>query len=204
MTLNLGTISHGIKERKKIADFYPSPPHVTEALMRREKFEGLIWECASGAGDISRVLERTNPVFSSDIRKEPEVYGRKGMNFLLSNRDKVPNIVTNPPFMKAVDFVIHAKRRADKKIAMLLPLAFLEGRERFVERIFNHSAFPLKKVYVFCKRPEFKRGGVSGDNGMMVGIAWFVWEKGWTEAPTVGWIPPDEGMKIAGKRRRKK
>jgi len=201
--LNLGEISSQIKGRKEIADFYPTSPYVTEALMRREKFEGLIWECASGAGDMSRVLERHNTVFSSDIRKDHGVYGRKGVNFLISNRERVPNIVTNPPFMLAVDFVIHAKRRTEKKIAMFLPLAFLEGRERFVQRVFTHSVFPLKSVYVFCKRPNFGRQGIGGGQGMF-GFAWFVWERGWKEAPVVSWIPPDEGMQVAKKRRKRR
>jgi len=31
-------------------DFYSTPSWVTEALFEREKFEGKVWECASGSG----------------------------------------------------------------------------------------------------------------------------------------------------------
>ena len=33
--------------------FYPTPPYATEELLKREIFEGNIWEPAAGEGDIS-------------------------------------------------------------------------------------------------------------------------------------------------------
>jgi hypothetical protein len=31
-------------------DFYPTPTFATEELLKREKFDGAIWECACGDG----------------------------------------------------------------------------------------------------------------------------------------------------------
>lgn len=37
-------------------DFYPTPKYAVEELLKRETFEGNIWECACGEGDISKVF----------------------------------------------------------------------------------------------------------------------------------------------------
>jgi len=40
----------GFGKNRDSADFYPTPPQTTEALFKREKFDGLVWECACGDG----------------------------------------------------------------------------------------------------------------------------------------------------------
>lgn len=55
---------------RKELDFYPTPANAVIKFLEREKFEGDIWECACGRGDISIILEDFNyNVISSDIKR---------------------------------------------------------------------------------------------------------------------------------------
>lgn len=176
-----------VAKRKKFSeiDFYPTPSDVTEALMKREKFEGKIWECASGDGSMSRVLEKYNEVYSSDIRSENSVYGAKGVDFLYQTRIS-DNIITNPPFCKAFDFINHAKKHTRKKIAIFQRLLFLESIKRY--DLFNDPDFPLSKVLIFCKRVNLFEGGEKKKVSGTVAFAWFIWDKNYVGKPEVEWI----------------
>lgn len=173
----------GFGHNRAEADFYPTPPQTTEALFSRETFEGLVWECASGDGSMAKVIEKYNPCISSDIRTDDSIYGEKGVDFLNEYRE-VPNIITNPPYRLAQRFVERALLLAEKKVAMLLKLVFLESSSRY--RMFTTS--PLRTVYVFCKRqPIWVRGEV-GQNSGLIAYAWFVWDNSYNGKPYIEWI----------------
>ena len=94
--------------KRSRGDFYPTSRYAVEELLKREKFEGEIWECACGKGDISEVLiEHGYKVYSSDLFDRG--YGDKHIDFLKTFR-KTDNILTNPPFKYALDFIKHGKR----------------------------------------------------------------------------------------------
>lgn len=155
-------------------DFYPTPEWATEALFAKEHFIGDVWECAAGDGSMARVIEKHNFCHSTDIIE--------GIDFF-SSIEKSDNIITNPPYKYALEFINHAKELADKKIAMLLKLAFLEGQNRY--DFFQDEDFPLKSVYVFFKRLNFfpvKTGAG------MIAFAWYVWDKDYTGKPSIDWI----------------
>jgi hypothetical protein len=173
----------GFSTNRAEADFYPTPPSTTEALFKVEKFDGLVWECASGNGSMSKVIEKYNQCISSDIRTDTSVYGTKGIDFLKAKLF-ADNIITNPPYRDAQKFVEHALKLADKKVAMLLKLVFLESSARY--QLFKSS--PLKIVYVFCKRQTIYKEGIVGVNAGLIAYAWFVWDKNYTGKPTIDWI----------------
>jgi hypothetical protein len=84
-------------------DFFPTPPWATFALIENEKFSGEIWECACGDGTMSRVLAETGqPVRSTDLYDRG--FGESGVDFLTS-QSRADNIVTNPPYNCAEQFV---------------------------------------------------------------------------------------------------
>lgn len=186
-------------------EFYPTPTWATEALLAYEHFVGSIHEPACGDGAIAKVLiQKTGiPVYASDLYDRG--YGQTGVDFL-ENNDHFDNVITNPPYALAGEFVIHALERTSGKVAMFLRLAFLEGVERY-EKIF--SEMPPGRVYVFPNRvtlypativdgetvfPEKKGGGTTP-------YAWFIWDiqfdSGMTE---VYWINPS--FKTAGRKRK--
>jgi hypothetical protein len=167
-------------------DHYITPESTTKALMEREKFEGTIWECASGDGSMSKILESFNKTLSSDIRDDNEVYGRKGVDFLNDFQPfKFENIITNPPYRYAQQFVEKALSFDEvKKVAMLLKLSFLEGIGRY--NFFKST--PLKKVYVFCKRQGVYHADKEPNGSGLIAYAWFVWDKQYSGEPTIDWI----------------
>lgn len=175
--------------RRSPADFYPTPPEATEALLRVETFRHRrIWEPACGNGAISKVLEAAGyNVFSSDLHDRG--YGTPNVDFPASVDMYACNIVTNPPFSLVLPF---ARRAVDAtagtqrgKVALLLRLACLEGKAR---REFFESS-PLARVWVFSKRVQFKRPGWEDTGkGGMVAYAWYVWEHGHKGPPLLGWL----------------
>lgn len=173
------------------SDFYPTPPSATNALLDREIFVGNIWEPACGMGDISKeLIKRSYLVNSSDLNDYG--YGIPGKNFLNTNGlfadkfDMVDNIITNPPFNLALEFVEQSKKYANRKIAMFLKTAFLEGGKRY--DMFQDEHFPLKKVYQFSKRVNFGIHAGTHKNGGMIPFAWFVWDRDYKGKPYIEWI----------------
>ena len=102
----LGASSHTDKERHK-EDYYATEPKGTEVLLEVEQFLSNVWECACGEGHMSKVLEKNGyNVRSSDLidRGYGEVY-----DFLsLENTEWNGDIITNPPYRMAKEFVLKA------------------------------------------------------------------------------------------------
>lgn len=165
-------------------DFYPTDPIATKALLAEEEFVGSICEPACGDGAICKVLEDWGykNIIATDLIDRG--YGESPYDFLKSERTAA-NIITNPPFKLAQEFVEHSLRLTTGKVAMLCKLVFLEGQKR---KTFFETT-PLKRVYVFSKRIPFYRNGEKGDLGTsMIAFAWFVWEHGYEGEPTIKWI----------------
>ena len=164
-------------------DFYPTPAYAVEELLKRESFNGNIWECACGEGDISNVLIKNGfETISTDLVYRG--YGEQ-LDFLSSDLI-VDNIITNPPYKISLDFVLKSKKQCKKKIAMFLKTVWLESEIRY--NMFQDTEFPLKTVYQFSKRVTLYKGGVKMKNGGMVAYAWYVWDKDYVGKPTIEWI----------------
>ena len=100
-------------------------------------------------------------------------------------REPQMDIVTNPPYTYAKEFVEHAMDISSNgtKVAMLLKLTFLEGKKR--RELFDK--YPPMRVYVFSSRISCGKNGVF-TGGRAVAYAWFIWEKGVTRDPVIKWI----------------
>jgi len=160
---------------RKMNDFYSTPEIATIALLEREEFSGTIWEPACGDGAISKVLvDMGYQVESSDLIYRG--YGKGGVDFFQTKR-VVDNIITNPPYKTAAQFVHYAVLSTRKKVAMLLRLTFLETKTRLP----LFTKLPLARVYVFSKRLPFIEGNA-------IAYAWFVWEHGYAGKPNLEWL----------------
>lgn len=166
-------------------DFFPTPRWATHALIDNEPFDGEIWESACGNGAMSEVLELTGQrVISSDLHDRG--YGEGSVDFLTSSR-RAANIVTNPPYNAAEGFVEAGLKKADRKFALLLRLAFLEGANR-QRTIFTDN--PPSRVWVFSERITFYPAGAVQKGTGTTAYAWFVWDLG-TPTPTeLKWFKP--------------
>ncbi len=166
-------------------DFYPTPPWATYALADNEPFKGAIWECACGDGAMSEVfMDAGAKVESSDLYDRG--YGEIGHDFLTTDR-RASNIITNPPYHSAEGFVATALERADRKFALLLRLAFLEGANR--ARTIFHKA-PPSRVWVFSERITFYPKGVKPTSNGTTAYAWFVWDKDHAGRTELQWFAP--------------
>jgi hypothetical protein len=174
--------------KRKKSDFYETPYSITKQLLEVENFEGNILEPACGEKAISNLL---NNCIAYDLYKD-------GKDFLLDTT-LYDNIITNPPFSKAYEFILKAKQIAKKKIAYLLPLSYLHGKKRY-DFIWTDKSFPLARIYVFTRYPmlgEKLRKDGKYHTGMMV-YAWYIWEKNYIGEPSIRWI--DNNKYVIGAR----
>ena len=156
-----------VEDLRQSEDFYPTPEYVTLALLENYHFDGKIWEPACGDGRLSEVLLRYYPeVESSDLIDRG--YGKGGVDFLKS-RKKAPNIITNPPFHLAYEFIVQGLKLSEKCLALLLPIRYLTGKKRAK----LYAEFPPAKVIVIPNKVDFL-----GFGSPAMEFAWFVWEKG--------------------------
>lgn len=162
------TLGTGNREREK-DDFYETPHQAVRCLMEVEQFDGEIWECACGKNAIVNELKKDyNNIYFSDLIDRG--VSADVIDFLKSDR-KTNNIITNPPFKLALPFVKKALELVDNKVAMLLRIQFLEGKERC--QFFKDN--PPNKVYVFSNRVNNIVDGTPYNSAMC--LAWFIWDK---------------------------
>ena len=181
----LAASNHSTTERQP-EDYYATEPRAAELLLENENFEGPIWECACGEKHLSNVFSNKGyEVRSSDLydRCNNEVF-----DFLSDgNIHWNGNIITNPPYKYALEFVRKALQIIPdgKKVCMFLKLQFLEGKAR--RELFR--SHPPKVVYVSSSRLLCApNGDFEHVGGSAVAYAWFVWEKGFHGDTIVKWI----------------
>ena len=160
-----------------------------ELLLEKEQFDHHVWECACGEGHLSKVLEAHGyDVTSTDLVDRG--FGVGGVDFLSSDEVFDGDIVTNPPYKYAKEFVEHAIQcvPGGHRVAMFLKIQFLEGKSR--RELFDR--YPPKLIYVAtgrincCKNGDFSKEQRSNNSAQA--YAWFIWEKGYTGEPTVRWF----------------
>ena len=181
-----GASNHSDKERQS-DDYYATEPKAVTELLKHESFCKDVWECAVGGGHIAQVLSDNGYIVEcSDIidRGYPET---KLMDFLEFDNSNQKDIITNPPYKFAKEFVLHALEISGGgvKVAMFLKLTFLEGQAR--KSLFEK--YPPRTVYVFSKRVKCaKDGDFENTPSSAVAYAWFIWEKGFQGKTELRWI----------------
>lgn len=195
------TASNHANSDREEHDYYATPGIAVEKLLARESFDKYIWEPACGEGHISKIsIAHGHDVRNSDIinrnMKNTEI-----LDFLKVTKRDVKNkisrdIITNPPYKYGLDFVKKALEISmdSVKIAMLLKIQFLEGKER--GEFFKEN--PPKSVYVFSNRIACAINGdfaqvttAQGKFKSAACYAWFVWQKGFVGPCIVDWILDD-------------
>ena len=179
----LGASSHSDYDRVK-NDFYSTDPKAINHLLRFEKFDNNIWECACGNGNLSKRLER----FGYNVTSTDLVYrgfGEGQIDFLKCYEKFDGDIITNPPYKYATEFVLKALELSKRKVAMFLKIQFLESQKRWL-KLFKD--FPPSTIYVFVKRISCYRNDDRSIKGSAVCYAWFVWDKEYDGETRVRWI----------------
>ena len=183
--INLGASNHSRHAREE-NDYYATDPVAGELLLEAEPELDNIWECACGEGHLARVFETANKLYkASDI--ENRGYGSQEDFLGCSEAYNNGDIVTNPPYCKAQEFVEKALELVDdgRKVCMFLKVLFLESSRR--KKLFQK--YPPKAIYVSSSRINCaKNGDFETYNSGAVAYAWYVWEKGYTGDTVVRWI----------------
>ncbi len=189
-----GASNHTESDRQ-IDDYYATEPKAIELLLEQETFNPYVWECACGGGHLSKVLcEKGYKVKSSDIVNRG-YENTEIIDFLKVTKKDIDgdfsrDIITNPPYKYAKEFVEHALDISmdSTKVAMFLKLTFLESKKR--RKLFEK--YPPKVIYVSSSRLQCAKNGDFETYGKgantAVAYGWFVWEKGFTGDPVVKWI----------------
>ena len=164
---------------RQIDDFYPTPPEATEALLNRYEFNKDIWEPACGDGAISKVLDaKGHNVISTDLNNFG--FGKSNVDFLMEPNALASDVITNPPYKLANEFVLKCMDLKIDRFAFLLRLAFLEGQSRKSQ---IYDIFPPSHILVFSKRLTMWRGDEEKPEKSTgtTAYAWFVWSRAMNE-----------------------
>lgn len=181
----LGASNHSLGEREK-DDYYATEPKATEWLLRLETFNGPILEPSCGEGHISEVLINGGyQVVSRDLIDRG--YGEVADFLSIDNTEWNGDIITNPPYKYAQEFVEKALQIIPDgcKVAMFLKVQYLEGKRR--RKMFD--TMPPKRIWVSSSRLKC---AINGDFNNMTSsaaaYAWFVWEKGFRGDTIIKWF----------------
>lgn len=173
-------------------DYYVEPEWCDRRLFEVERFNGHIVDPACGSGRIVRAAEAAGhfAIGRDIVQRGPAA---DVVDFFSDDR-QVANIVSNPPFGGAVEFIEHALSVAVFKVIVLLPTTFLHSDERAE---WFHTV-PLRRVWIMSPRPSMPPGSVieAGEKpgGGKKDFAWFVFVQGTTGAePVIRWLRRDGG-----------
>lgn len=185
----LGATNHSKEDRADL-DFYSTVPSTVESLMSKiQEYNiqlGTVLEPAVGMGHIADVLKSHNiNVTGGDLvdRGYPETHV---VNFFDVENIEEDDIITNPPYSFAAEFVEHSMNllKDDRYCIMLLKIQFLEGQKR--RKLFEK--YPPKYVWVFSERQKCLKNGKDEGGSSAVCFCWFIWQKGFEGKPMIDWI----------------
>lgn len=154
------------------SDFYPTPPEVTEALMRFLLLpaDKVIWEPACGENHMVDVMRRKHgyEVIGTDLNM--------GVDFLTAAiPDGVDWIITNPPFSIADKFIERCLEHK-KPFALLLKSQYWHAKKRL--DLFREH--PPAYVLPLTWRPDFMFKQ-QGKGSPLMDVIWCVWDAEKTE-----------------------
>ena len=172
-------------------DFHVTPPDSIKRILDKEYLAGSILEPACGCGAISKMLETYYPnshIISTDLIDRG--YGIGDIDFLTHDFCiKFDNVITNPPFSLAQEFIEKALEISNDKVIMFAKIQLLESKSRY--KMFLKT--PLQYIYVFSDRQSPWRNGSPVDEKgkkwcSAMCFAWFVFKHGYTGEPIIRWI----------------
>lgn len=179
----MGATNHSEGERAE-HDYYATDPVAATLLIQEENLSG-VWECACGDGALAKVFDKSG-VLKRATDLIDRGYGKGGIDFLQEQGTYDGDIVTNPPYKHAEDFIRKAYELIPdgRKVCMLLKLTFLESKAR--KKLFKD--IPLKTLYVSSSRINCYRNNDRSFKSSAIAYGWYVWEKGYTGEPIIKWI----------------
>lgn len=172
-------------------DFYATDPLALSMLLLQLCADGVtlnpcVWEPACGTGNLVKVLKTFEyDVYSTDLVDRG--YGQGGVDFLQQKDIWRGDILTNPPFKLAEEFVEKGMSLLleGNKLILFLKIQFLEGQKR--KLLFEK--YPPKYVYCHSSRQRCCLNGEMDKYTQPTQFyAWYIWEKGYKGDTILRWI----------------
>jgi hypothetical protein len=178
-------------------EWYVEPTDVTRALLKVERFTGMVLDPCCGSGNIVKTMrEAGGDAFGRDIkcRVDPVPEWFLGeMDFLNEVHHPVWNLVMNPPFYRAAGvegFIRKGLEVCLGKMAVFCDVRFLTGAKRASGLFTNH---PPHRVYILTPRPscppgEYLAAGNKAGGGQ-ADWCWMVWDRSAPPSDTrISWL----------------
>lgn len=187
--ITLGANNHVDVEREK-DDFYATPPLAVKELMKLESFNKNIWEPCCGMNHVTDILvDHGYNVRTSDIVDRVNNGKVEIIDFLNCTEKWDGDIITNPPYKLATEFVYKAIEtvKEGNKVVMFLKLSFLETKKRRL--LFDK--YPPKIIYIASSRFGCSQTGEfdeTGNTGSAIAYCWYIWEKGYNGDTIIKWF----------------
>lgn len=180
-------------EKQSSNDLYTTPVEALDAIwpyMEREiRAAKYILEPCAGMLDIadyidSHVIDGT--IYTNELYPVEWTHYDNTADFLTEDTGIGAHdlIITNPPYIKAVDFILKGFEHAPVQWHFLR-LSFLEGQKRF-EDLFNLGK--LSDVYIFTYRVSCPKGVDREKTANSVCYAWYRFDKYYVGEPKLHWL----------------
>ena len=168
-------------------EYYTEPQWLDQAIFRDEKFVGSICDPACGSGRVVQAARDAGYIaYGSDIVVRWNGCACVGDFFRWNEIHD--NVVCNPPYNVAQEFVERALAFTRRKVVMILPYGFTYGKDR--------SAWlemtPLRRVLNVVPRPSMPPGKLIEEGfkpgGGRVDYQVLVWQINYDGKPEHGWL----------------
>ena len=179
---------HGHIFQRDENDRYVEPTWCSWRLLEEKSFHGAIHDPAAGTGQ-NLGSARALGLRATGADLTPCISGIRAIDFF-KDRTKRDNIVCNPLYNgdQIRKFAEHALELAERKVALLVPLARLNAAHWLLQT-------PLQYVWLLTPRPSVPPHSciLQGrkPEGGRADFCWLVWERGFSGAPTLGWLLRD-------------
>lgn len=164
MNNNKKIAGNKIRKDRHPQDYYPTPPKATHILIEHHSLHQHIWEPACGEGHISEILiQKGHRVKATDICTGVDIFDVQTLYH--------GDIVTNPPYSLALEFVEKCLDLTNSNVIMLLPLGFMTSAKR---RELMQSGY-LHKIIIIMDRLKIETH--YGTITSQFNHAWYVFNK---------------------------
>lgn len=170
-------------------DYYATEPLATRLLLELDNFSK-VWEPACGGGHMALPLKEAGVLARATDKYDRGYFytdGEELIDFLEYDGEWDGDIITNPPYRWASDFILKSLSllKEGRKLAIFVPMRYLSSKGR--RKIFDE--FPPYKVWASSGRlncainGEFEKCKVSP-----VDYCWIIWHKGYKGETKLGWF----------------
>lgn len=165
-------------------DWYVEPDWVVDKLLAVSKFYGPIHDPCCGQGNIPKRLRKLGfiDVTGSDIVDR----GFGEIRDFMKDVRPADNLIFNPPYTIAEEFITHAIHLSTKKVAAIVNIKFLTSQGRR-DRLFSHHK--PSEVLVLSQRPSMPPGGTGIQaRGGTADYVWIVWDNHYFGETRIRWL----------------